>query len=172
MSGINPLSQFLPQLSDSHTNDHRSNGTLSTVTTKAELAWLAGLLEGEGSFTLLRVRGTGPRNRPVIKVAMTDLDVVQRARDIAGFGVVSTARPNKKGCVMHAWQSMDRELAPKLMRKLLPYMGERRSRQIGIVLAGAAPYGWDGTRRSLRRSDDQLKARARTRVTPRVTVVG
>jgi len=117
-----------------------------------ELAWLAGLLEGEGSFAL-RPAGKGvnsPRNLPWTKVAMTDLDVIHKAHRVAGFGRVSTAKPDAKGCIMHIWESADRELVPDLLRRLLPHMGNRRGERIREVLAGAAPYGWDGTKRSQR----------------------
>lgn len=116
-----------------------------------ELAWLAGLLEGEGSFYLRCAGKGGPRNVPHVRVAMKDLDVIQKVHRVIGFGAVITSRPDASGCVMHTWQGEDREYVPELLRKLLPYMGERRSEKIREVLSGAAPYGWDGTKRSLRR---------------------
>ena len=117
-----------------------------------EMAWLAGLLEGEGSFGL-KMSGKGPaavRNVPVVKVAMKDLDVIHKAHAVAGFGTVATCKPNSSGCVMHVWQSVDRERVPQLLRELLPWMGSRRGEAIREVLSKAAPYGWDGTKRSLR----------------------
>lgn len=118
-----------------------------------EVAWLAGLLEGEGSFGLkMSGKGVGAvRNVPVVKVAMKDLDVIHRAHSVAGFGRVCTGSAGTKNCVMHTWQSEDRDRVPDLLRALLPFMGQRRAEQIRKVLIEAAPYGWDGTKRSSRR---------------------
>lgn len=118
-----------------------------------ELAWVAGLLEGEGSFMLKRAGGRTVRNLPRVTCSMSDLDVIHKLHRVVGFGIVCTGAPHKHtGCVMHRWQSEDRDRVPQLLRELLPYMGERRSAKIREVLAGAAPYGWDGTKRSLRSS--------------------
>jgi hypothetical protein len=54
------------------------------VDAEFELYWLAGLLEGEGSF----VKGPPSRpNCPIVQLAMTDGDVVERAARLLGRGV-------------------------------------------------------------------------------------
>jgi hypothetical protein len=46
------------------------------------LAWLAGLIEGEGYLGIVRGRG-------IVRVAMTDADVVERLRVVSGVGLVN-----------------------------------------------------------------------------------
>jgi hypothetical protein len=63
-----------------------------------DLAWLAGLLEGEGAFILHQEPAIGARRaRVIIRVAvhMTDRDVVERVRDIVGLGSVHRRPPGK-----------------------------------------------------------------------------
>ena len=76
-----------------------------------DLAWLAGLLEGEGSF--LKAPPSSP-NCPRISLEMTDKDVVERAASLMN-GKVATR-------------------AVELMRVLHPEMGSRRRSQIDAAL--------------------------------------
>src|SRR5438093_8334018 len=47
------------------------------MTTSVQIAWIAGLLEGEGHFGL-----SYNEKYPTIKVGVTDLDTIEKARDI------------------------------------------------------------------------------------------
>jgi hypothetical protein len=99
--------------------------------TEIELAWLAGLLEGEGCFSLRK-----DRNFPVIDVKMTDLDVINRVAMLMGRAV--TPIPAR----VDGWQVQYRarlqgEPARELMRALLPHMGQRRAARIKELLETA-----------------------------------
>lgn len=97
--------------------------------TDLELAWLAGLLEGEGCFTHSYRRGIN--FAPKIQLAMTDEDVVLRAQALMGGRVRSSTR--------EPWKTLYTVIvsgaaAVALMRQLLPHMGERRSdRMLGLM---------------------------------------
>lgn len=107
---------------------------------QTELGWIAGYLEGEGSFRLTSKGGIAA------KVASTDGDVVKRAAMLMGSKRVHgpylypSQRLSKKpyyscetygaGCVV-------------LMRSILPLMGERRKAKIEALLRDYRP-----TRRS------------------------
>lgn len=99
--------------------------------TEVELAWLAGLLEGEGCFGL----HTG--NRVVVELSMVDEDVVRKAARIMD----STARfhhpPSwQKRGFLPQWRTAVRgKKAMLLMRELLPLMGDRRSSKIISIIA-------------------------------------
>lgn len=95
-----------------------------------DLLWLAGLLEGEGTFDAHR--GKYPR----IRLAMTDRDIVGRAASLMDSTVrLSLHRaPNKP--TWHTELSGDR--AASVMAAILPHMGARRSQKIAEVLAVAA----------------------------------
>lgn len=97
--------------------------------------WLAGLLEGEGSF--LKGPPSAPRY-PVLSLQMTDEDVVARVAAMLG---------RKMGC----WQAPDERWLPTYlvritgakavawMTALRPLMGQRRQGQIDRAVASYDP---------------------------------
>lgn len=91
-----------------------------------DLVWLAGLLEGEGSFDAHR--GKYPR----IRLAMTDRDVVGRAASLMDAGIRLSLHPAPASATWHTEISGER--AAEIMRDILPYMGTRRSGRIADVL--------------------------------------
>lgn len=95
-----------------------------------DLIWLAGLLEGEGTFDLHRGR------YPRIRVGMSDRDVVGRAATLMGSSVRLSLKPAPMKAMFHAEVSGTR--AADLMRALLPHMGARRSAKIAEVLGHAS----------------------------------
>lgn len=119
---------------------------------KAEIAWMAGIIEGEGSIGLKSNNKGGIANVPWIKVAMTDEDVIAKLHSVAGFGTVCSS-PCASGKTLWLWQSALRDKVPKFLKMIRPWMGERRLAKIDEVLAGAAVYGWDGTQRSIKWSE-------------------
>lgn len=91
-----------------------------------DLLWLAGLLEGEGTFD--SHRGKYPR----VRLAMTDRDVVGRAASLMDTKIRLSlhAAPAKP-----TWHSeLSGERAAEIMREILPFMGARRSARIAEVL--------------------------------------
>lgn len=95
-----------------------------------DLVWLAGLLEGEGSFDLHHGR------YPRVRLAMTDRDIVERAASLMGTSCRVTLRAAPYQALWNA--NVHGEKAASLMRRLLPYMGSRRSGRIAQIL-GHAP---------------------------------
>lgn len=96
-----------------------------------DLAWLAGLLEGEGSF--LKAPPSSP-NSPRISLEMTDEDIVERAALLMGNKAV-----NRINLRNPDWKQTYRVIikgsrAVKLMRILYPHMGLRRRSQIDAAL--------------------------------------
>lgn len=101
-----------------------------------ELAWLAGLLEGEGSF--MKAPPSDP-GRPRISLQMTDEDVVARAAILLG---VKYSTSQDRRCP--AWKptaqlQVKGKRAVHLMRELYPHMGQRRRQQILAALETYAP---------------------------------
>lgn len=107
------------------------------MATAIEWSWLAGLLEGEGSF--IEFKDTRNRNRWRCKVylKMTDLDVVEKAQRIAEMGTICKANaPSKLKHWKDSWQWQVQSVpdAVELMEELLPHMGERRTEKISEIL--------------------------------------
>ena len=106
---------------------------------RADAAWLAGLLDGEGCFD-------APRGNPRIRVRMTDFDVILRAAtlmDASTYGEVDR-RPTRVGGLpkplLCAQTTGQKALA--VMRTVLPYMGSRRSAKITeLIMADAERHG-------------------------------
>lgn len=98
--------------------------------------WLAGLLEGEGSF----IKGPPSTPRvPRVTLPMTDRDVVERAAVLFGRGVShfdrKSDRPRKRVFIT----SLKGSHALRLMTDIYPIMGTRRCAQIDRVLASPRP---------------------------------
>lgn len=104
------------------------------ILTRAELYWLAGWLEGEGSF--LRPPPSDPR-RPRVVGQSRDRDVVDEVARL--FGVKPTTRTDPRGQA-RGWSTMYEALlrgprAVQLMAAVLPLLGRRRSEQVRRALS-------------------------------------
>lgn len=100
-----------------------------------DLHWLAGLLEGEGSF--LRGPPSMPRS-PILALSMTDEDVVARVGRL--FGRRATRWQPREA----RWQAtyivrVTGAKAASWMAALRPLMGERRRAQIDRALGSYDP---------------------------------
>jgi Recombinase len=106
--------------------------------TELEASWLAGLLEGEGSFNWYA--SEKEYGKPTVKLAMTDFDIVERAAKIMGAKTVKsvkTERPDRLESLNYKPMFkciVSTTKAAVLMEKILPYMGERRSAKIKELL--------------------------------------
>ena len=109
-----------------------------------ELAWVAGLLEGEGSF----MTKTGG-NSPKIQCTMTDLDVLERLQILMGGRIhpVKTRMAHWKDAYM--W-TLNGQPAADAMKALYPWMASRRRETIDRVLAK-----WDN--RSTKKREASLR---------------
>lgn len=111
-----------------------------------DLAWLAGLLEGEGCFSEQHYHHGGARwyVLPSIQLAMTDRDVVRRAgallggkqRSVRSYVPKPARYVPKPGKYKRkfVWR-VNGQRAAYVMKLLLPWMGKRRARAISRTLA-------------------------------------
>ena len=105
-----------------------------------DLAWLAGLLEGEGSFMLCK-------GSPEIGMQTTDRDVADRAAALFGKTITGAGYQPKGGAhYKRVWGvRVHGAKAIGWMFTLYPFMGERRQAKIREVVAG-----WRASRRAPR----------------------
>jgi DNA-binding transcriptional regulator YiaG len=118
---------------------------------ETDLAWLAGLLEGEGSF--LKAPPSKP-NCPRVSLEMTDKDVVERAALLMDGKAV---RVNVRNDL---WKQSYRVIirgsrGVALMRLLYPMMSARRRAQIDAALEKYIPRKKGDNKRRL--SEDQVR---------------
>jgi hypothetical protein len=92
-----------------------------------DLYWLAGIIEGEGSFTFTTTESHG---YPRVKVKMTDEDVIRRCREVSGVGTVNG--PHYAGDYKPSWVWVVQKHtdAAGLMMTLYSLMGDRRKAKI------------------------------------------
>lgn len=103
------------------------------------MTWLAGLLDGEGTFFLINSRVKGKLYKyPHIALRMADEDVVQAAAEMfgtkcmdIGYGRRVDGTKEKRMYVCCVTGSR----ASYWMRALLPFLGKRRSEKIAEILA-------------------------------------
>lgn len=105
----------------------------------ASISWLAGLLEGEGTFSSVV---TNARAYPRVELSMCDEDVVERAAELLGRVTVRRVvdpRAQDRGWRPVYFAAVGGARAAELMRELRPWMGLRRGRAIDNALASYRP---------------------------------
>jgi hypothetical protein len=107
--------------------------------TGAEIAWAAGLFEGEGNVGL-RYHAAGHVYGAALRLEMTDRDVLDRfAGIIPGGKVYGPYRRGARRKPMFSFQLGAREPFVAACRVLLPWLGHRRRGQVETVLAQLPP---------------------------------
>lgn len=98
------------------------------MTTDVDIAWAAGLFEGEGCiYWQARSNNHGQAS---LQIRMTDLDVLTKFVDIVQCGKIFSrdydqASNSKKR--VYKWNVQVRDDVIKVLNMLLPYLGERRT---------------------------------------------
>jgi len=88
----------------------------------SDLVWLAGLIEGDGHFSLTE-------GRPIVGISMKDEDVIDRLAKMWETSY-SKETPRKKGWSPVFKCSISGKKALVWMRTMLPYLGARRSEKV------------------------------------------
>lgn len=106
--------------------------------TPTDVAWFAGLYEGEGYLS--RIARSGIR----LGINMTDEDVIRRVHGLVGGQMYGRQRPpsvpsNWKP--LWCWQLTNWQDVLALCALILPWMGERRRAKMEEVIAEAAADG-------------------------------
>lgn len=103
--------------------------------TETDIAWIAGLLEGEGYFGIdnrskgrYEISNTPPA--PFIKVSMVDEDIIQRLSKLLDKSYFSPSRKTVKGKQVYTLHIGEKEKVLFILQKILPYMGVRRGERI------------------------------------------
>jgi hypothetical protein len=102
--------------------------------TAVEVAWVAGILEGEGCWSQKRASPS----YWWIAVRMTDEDIILRLRDLTDIGrITEDLRPGRPGCKKAwAWTVTVKQHREWLTVKVWPWMGERRRARITQLWPG------------------------------------
>jgi hypothetical protein len=99
----------------------------------AQIAWAAGLFEGEGS--VIASEDHAGHWVTQMKLRSTDQDVVLRFARYVGYGQVSGPLYSKSGKPLWSWQIAKRSEILRLWRLFQPWLGTRRCAQFEHVIA-------------------------------------
>lgn len=107
--------------------------------TPEEIAWAAGLFEGEGSVSISHRGGNYTSvvgaAYPVIVLQMTDEDVVERFHRIIGCGFVRSRDPGVGRKTIYRWQTKSNSEVATVIDALYEHMGARRRARMDEVRA-------------------------------------
>lgn len=95
-----------------------------------DCAWLAGILDGEGCFTY----SNGGKN-PVVTVAMSDFDVIERVAAVTGVGTILEYKVAAGRKPMLRWWVGRRRDVARVLLAIYPLMSERRQSRIAELVA-------------------------------------
>jgi hypothetical protein len=93
-----------------------------------DAAWLSGLLEGEGYFQITKPRPNHPI-QVLIRLSMTDKDVVEKAANLLNVPVNCKAETSQKKTIYSLTLSRRNDVE-KVLIQILPHMGSRRGKKI------------------------------------------
>jgi len=90
-----------------------------------ELAYLAGLIDGEGTITLCKKHASDKFKIPQVSMASTSYELVKIVADMTGIGHISQKKKYQDHHRQsYAWQCTNSQQAVALLRELLPYLRE------------------------------------------------
>lgn len=120
-----------------------------TPPTDLQIAWLAGLFEGEGCMSIAKNGGTR------LTIRMTDRDVIERVNALLpGTKIqVVTPKPAKaytnQPKTQYAWRISNPDQVRKILTMLLPHFGERRAaKAIEVLMHLDSRVGMGGHQRA------------------------
>jgi len=100
---------------------------------QADLAWAAGLFEGEGSFSLQRNKKYPQWVYPRATLSTSDLDVLQRFQKIMGFGKIYAQARRRNDKQLWVWNAGRKHHVFATISALFPLLGERRQAKAAEV---------------------------------------
>ncbi|MBI4401710.1 MAG: LAGLIDADG family homing endonuclease [Nitrospirae bacterium] len=101
--------------------------------TAVEAAYLAGLIDGEGTVTLSRVHRSRQRGL-VVTISNTELAILQHVRDVIGVGTITSKRISRiNHTPSYAYHVADRQ-ALDLLEQIGPFMKSHKAARAKLVL--------------------------------------
>jgi hypothetical protein len=104
------------------------------VTTEAEWAWVAGVIEGEGCFQICK-RPARKSQDAAVTVLMTDEDVIRRLQELSGVGRVTGPHIRGVNKPIWLWRVAKADEAIPLITAIRPWLLARRAARADEVVA-------------------------------------
>ena len=124
----------------------QTNKKVDLKLSSTEIAWIAGLLEGEGSFGLddrakTRYKVSTAPASPFIKISMVDEDVISKLAKMVNKSYFSPSRKTVKNKIVYTLHIGDRATLLYLLPRVLPYLGKRRQERVRVCID--ALHAWE-----------------------------
>lgn len=100
-----------------------------------EIAWIAGLLEGEGYFgidnrSINRYKKSNAPPSCYIRISMTDQDVIVKLANMLGKKNFQSGVPTKGGKTEYILQIADKKTLMYLLPRIQVHLGQRRKERV------------------------------------------
>ena len=119
--------------------------------TESEIAWIAGIFEGEGS---VGIYGRGV----CVYIAMTDKDIIERIHTLFPSPQGVRVRQRQSGRKpIYEWRIRQRQLVAEFLLLIMPWLGMRRRAQCQPVYEKASTEDGRITRGPHKRSRARIK---------------
>lgn len=112
-------------------------------------AWAAGILEGEGCFSIHRRKDRSNTLNTAIHCEMTDEDIIRRLHAVFKVGTVN-ARRNMSGRkdtrarkATWIWSAQKKSDVLEVILRVLPYLGERRAAKAKELMVSIEERGYE-----------------------------
>lgn len=98
------------------------------------VAWAAGLIEGEGCFSLVKNYKAKGGKSGKLCVQMNDLDILERLQSIFNCGKIYYRKPRGNSKESWMWTVYRRDDLVRVATSVLPLLGKRRTEKVKEVL--------------------------------------
>lgn len=98
---------------------------LSPLPTEVDYAWAGGFFEGEGCISSQKKGPTHRSNYYELIIGNTDLEPLNKFENIFG-GTLRLKKSDSRFKAVYVWRSESQEHAREVMRRIYPYLSERR----------------------------------------------
>jgi hypothetical protein len=99
-----------------------------------DIAWAAGLFEGEGCISLNK------EGKYIVSLQMCDEDVVRSFAEVIGYGTVlgpyQRSKYNPNARPLWRWHAIKRGDVYAVLKALLPYLHSRRTEKAELAISG------------------------------------
>lgn len=108
------------------------------MASREEVAWAAGLFEGEGCLTINhKSYKSGVHSYPRVQMNITDKETLDRFHEVVGVGKIYS---HKNGSYLSnkpqwRWQIATKEGVREVIEQLYPWLSERRQARANELLA-------------------------------------
>ena len=124
------------------------------ILSTADAAYIAGLLDGEGTLTLTR-KHKNENHQLALSISNTDLSLLQYVRETVGAGKITAKRVTQPHHTPSYTYAIHNRQALALLEQLFPYLKTYKAKRASLILANYVSL----TKRNGKYTEEQLSRR-------------